>query len=456
MREIIVDNFAGGGGASFGIKMAIGRDVDIAINHDPAAIAMYITNHPNTKVFCENIWEVDPVKATQGQPVALAWFSPDCTHFSKAKGAKPVDKNIRGLAWVVLRWAAKVRPRVIMLENVEEFQTWGPVRKGRPIKSKKGQTFNLWKSQLESLGYKVEHRELIACDYGAPTSRKRFFLVARCDGNPIRWPEPTHADPDSMMVRCGLLKPWRTAAEIIDWSLPCPSIFERKKPLAENTLRRIAKGIQKFIIDNPSPYIVNMAHGGKFESLGRRAFVAPFLTQYHGEKSGREVRGQVLTEPLMTVDSNPRYALVSAFVSKFYKTGIGQSLKEPLHTITTSPGHFAEVRAFLMTYYGNGDDIGQRLTEPLRTITSKDRFGIITVAGHDYQIVDIGMRMLAPRELFRAQGFPDEYIIDHDYTGKRYPKSAQVARCGNAVPPPFSEALVRENLPEICRKEKVG
>lgn len=456
MKEIIVDNFAGGGGASFGIKMAIGRDVDIAINHDPAAIAMYITNHPNTKVFCENIWEVDPVKATQGQPVALAWFSPDCTHFSKAKGAKPVDKNIRGLAWVVLRWAAKVRPRVIMLENVEEFQTWGPVRKGRPIKSKKGQTFNLWKSQLESLGYKVEHRELIACDYGAPTSRKRFFLVARCDGNPIRWPEPTHADPDSMMVRCGLLKPWRTAAEIIDWSLPCPSIFERKKPLAENTLRRIAKGIQKFIIDNPSPYIVNMAHGGKFESLGRRAFVAPFLTQYHGEKSGREVRGQVLTEPLMTVDSNPRYALVSAFVSKFYKTGIGQSLKEPLHTITTSPGHFAEVRAFLMTYYGNGDDIGQRLTEPLRTITSKDRFGIITVAGHDYQIVDIGMRMLAPRELFRAQGFPDEYIIDHDYTGKRYPKSAQVARCGNAVPPPFSEALVRENLPEICRKEKVG
>lgn len=456
MKEIIVDNFAGGGGASFGIKMAIGRDVDIAINHDPAAIAMYITNHPNTKVFCENIWEVDPVKATQGQPVALAWFSPDCTHFSKAKGAKPVDKNIRGLAWVVLRWAAKVRPRVIMLENVEEFQTWGPVRKGRPIKSKKGQTFNLWKSQLESLGYKVEHRELIACDYGAPTSRKRFFLVARCDGNPIRWPEPTHADPDSMMVRCGLLKLWRTAAEIIDWSLPCPSIFERKKPLAENTLRRIAKGIQKFIIDNPSPYIVNMAHGGKFESLGRRAFVAPFLTQYHGEKSGREVRGQVLTEPLMTVDSNPRYALVSAFVSKFYKTGIGQSLKEPLHTITTSPGHFAEVRAFLMTYYGNGDDIGQRLTEPLRTITSKDRFGIITVAGHDYQIVDIGMRMLAPRELFRAQGFPDEYIIDHDYTGKRYPKSAQVARCGNAVPPPFAKALVKANLPEMCQQERVS
>jgi len=258
------------------------------------------------------------------------------------------------------------------------------------------------------------------------------------------------------MVRCGLLKLWRTAAEIIDWSLPCPSIFERKKPLAENTLRRIAKGIQKFIIDNPSPYIVNMAHGGKFESLGRRAFVAPFLTQYHGEKSGREVRGQVLTEPLMTVDSNPRYALVSAFVSKFYKTGIGQSLKEPLHTITTSPGHFAEVRAFLMTYYGNGDDIGQRLTEPLRTITSKDRFGIITVAGHDYQIVDIGMRMLAPRELFRAQGFPDEYIIDHDYTGKRYPKSAQVARCGNAVPPPFAKALVKANLPEMCQQERVS
>ena len=226
VRELIVDNFAGGGGASLGIMWATGRPVDIAINHDPAAIAMYKANFPDTKVYCENIWEVDPVEATQGRPVALAWFSPDCTHFSKAKGGKPVDKNIRGLAYVVLKWAAKVRPRVIMLENVEEFVTWGPVRKGRPVKSKKGQTFRLWKSQLESLGYKVEHRELVACDYGAPTSRKRFFLIARRDGRPIVWPEPTHGDPDGLMIRCGLLKPWRAAAECIDWSIPCPSIFE--------------------------------------------------------------------------------------------------------------------------------------------------------------------------------------------------------------------------------------
>lgn len=457
MRELIVDNFAGGGGASLGIMWATGRPVDIAINHDPAAIAMYKANFPDTKVYCENIWEVDPVEATQGRPVALAWFSPDCTHFSKAKGGKPVDKNIRGLAWVVLKWAAKVRPRVIMLENVEEFVTWGPVRKGRPVKSKKGQTFRLWKSQLESLGYKVEHRKLVACDYGAPTSRKRFFLIARRDGRPIVWPEPTHGDPDGLMIRCGLLKPWRTAAEIIDWSLPCPSIFERKAPLADNTLRRIARGIQKFVIDNPEPFIVPIGYGERegqqprvnsinqplstIVSTCKQYLVTPFITQYHSYDDS--ARGQTLDRPILTVDT-----------SKFYKTGIGQSVREPLHTVTTSPGHFAEVRAFLMTYYGNGEDLGQRLTEPLRTITSKDRFGLVTVAGQDYRIVDIGMRMLQPRELFRAQGFPDDYIIDHDYTGKAYPKTAQVARCGNAVPPQFSEALVRANLPELCKQEE--
>jgi len=349
---------------------------------------MYKANFPDTKVYCENIWEVDPVEATQGRPVALAWFSPDCTHFSKAKGGKPVDKNIRGLAWVVLKWAAKVRPRVIMLENVEEFVTWGPVRKGRPVKSKKGQTFRLWKSQLESLGYKVEHRELVACDYGAPTSRKRFFLIARRDGRPIVWPEPTHGDPDGLMIRCGLLKPWRAAAECIDWSIPCPSIFESaaeikakygirvKRPLAKNTLRRIARGIMKY------------------------ALIAPFLTK------------------------------------------------------PTSSWHAGEVRAFLLTYYGNSDDIGQSLNEPLRTITSKDRFGLVTVAGQDYRIVDIGMRMLTPRELFLCQGFPEDYIIDRDYVGDQYPKEEQVARCGNAVPPQFSEALVRANLPELCKQEE--
>ena len=460
MRELIVDNFAGGGGASLGIMWATGRPVDIAINHDPAAIAMYKANFPDTKVYCENIWEVDPVEATQGRPVALAWFSPDCTHFSKAKGGKPVDKNIRGLAWVVLKWAAKVRPRVIMLENVEEFVTWGPVRKGRPVKSKKGQTFRLWKSQLESLGYKVEHRELVACDYGAPTSRKRFFLIARRDGRPIVWPEPTHGDPDGLMIRCGLLKPWRAAAECIDWSIPCPSIFESaaeikakygirvKRPLAKNTLRRIARGIMKFVINNPEPFIVRICQSGfggdgmqysihqpltTIVTKAEHCLVTPFLAQKNDV-----VRGQELTQPIMTLDTSNRYALIAPFLTK-----------------PTSSWHAGEVRAFLLTYYGNSDDIGQSLNEPLRTITSKDRFGLVTVAGQDYRIVDIGMRMLTPRELFLCQGFPEDYIIDRDYVGDQYPKEEQVARCGNAVPPQFSEALVRANLPELCQQEEV-
>lgn len=468
MREIIVDNFAGGGGASTGIEIAIGRSVDIAINHDEAAILMHKTNHPMTEHYCENVWNIDPVKACKGRPVALAWFSPDCKHFSKAKGGKPVDKNIRGLAWVAVRWAKKVHPRVIILENVEEFQTWGPLTvDGMPDPSKKGQTFYTFINALKRQGYVVDYRELRACDYGAPTSRKRFFMIARCDGQPIRWPDVTHGDPEGMEVRCGILKPWVPAADIIDWSLPCPSIFERKRPLAENTLIRIAKGIQKFIIDNPEPFIVQVNHAGdsfRGQSIHEPlttitakhgyGIVAPFLTQYHSYDD--TVRGQTMDKPVFTIDTSNRYGLVAAFVSKFYKTGIGQSPREPLHTVTTSPGHFAEVRAFLMTYYGNGDDIGQRLNEPLRTITSKDRFGIVTVQGQDYRIIDIGMRMLEPRELFNAQSFPENYIIDYDYTGKAYPKSAQVARCGNAVPPVFAEALTKANIPEYCSKEIAG
>lgn len=526
-REIIVDNFAGGGGASTGIELAIGRSVDIAINHDPAAIAMHKANHPKTKHYCENVWDVNPIEACKGRPVALAWFSPDCKHFSKAKGGKPRDKKIRGLAWIVLKWAAKVRPRVIMLENVEEFQTWGPIRKGRPIKSKSGETFKAWKNQLEALGYKIEHRELRACDYGAPTIRKRFFLVARCDGKPIVWPEPTHGTPESLEVQMGLLKPWRTAAEIIDWSLPCPSIFDRKKPLAENTLKRIARGLQKFVIDNPEPFIVQVNHGGEnfrgqnidepmptitarhgfgvvtpyiaintsghsggaadepihtITTGGHHALIAPALIQYHTETSDQP-RGQKLDKPINTLDASPRYGLVSAFISKYYagnydgagsaldepvhtvtskdhnavvatfitkmnKTSIGQSANEPLNTVTAGANHFGEVRAFLIKYYGQGT--GQKVTEPLDTIPTKDRFGLVTINGIDYQIVDIGLRMLAPHELFAANGFPETYIIDHDYTGKPYPKTAQVARCGNAVPPPFAEALTRVNLPELC------
>lgn len=404
--ELIVDNFAGGGGASTGIELATGRSVDIAINHDPAAIAMHRANHPATKHYCENVWDVDPVEACAGRPVGLAWFSPDCKHFSKAKGGKPVEKAIRGLAWVAIRWAKLVRPRVIILENVEEFTTWGPLIGNRPDPMRKGQTFRRFVHALKRYGYRVEWNELRACDYGAPTIRKRFFLIARCDGLPIVWPEPTHGDPSTLFVASGILHPWRTAAEIIDWTIPCPSIYDRKKPLCENTMRRIARGLRKFVLEHPQPYIVD-------------DHIAPFLIQYHTEQSGKEVRGQAVDKPLMTADSSNRYGLVTALLIKYYGQGEGQSLREPLHTIT-----------------------------------AKDRFGLVIVRGEPYQIIDIGLRMLTPRELFRAQGFPEDYIIDRDADGKNYPKSAQVARCGNAVPPPFAEALVRANLPEMCGEEE--
>ena len=404
--ELIVDNFAGGGGASTGIELATGRSVDIAINHDPAAIAMHRANHPSSKHYCENVWDVDPVEACAGHPVGLAWFSPDCKHFSKAKGGKPVEKAIRGLAWVAVRWAKLVRPRVIILENVEEFTTWGPLVGNRPDPKRKGQTFRRFVHALKRYGYRVEWNELRACDYGAPTIRKRFFLIARCDGLPIVWPEPTHGDPSTLFVASGILHPWRTAAEIIDWTIPCPSIYDGKKPLCENTMRRIARGLRKFVLEHPQPYIVD-------------DHIAPFLIQYHTEQSGKEVRGQAVDKPLMTADSSNRYGLVTALLIKYYGQGEGQSLREPLHTIT-----------------------------------AKDRFGLVIVRGEPYQIIDIGLRMLTPRELFRAQGFPEDYIIDRDADGKHYPKSAQVARCGNAVPPPFAEALVRVNLPEMCGEEE--
>lgn len=404
--ELIVDNFAGGGGASTGIELATGRSVDIAVNHDPTAIATHRANHPSSKHYCENVWDVDPVEACAGRPVGLAWFSPDCKHFSKAKGGKPVEKAIRGLAWVAIRWAKLVRPRVIILENVEEFTTWGPLIGNRPDPTRKGQTFRRFVHALKRYGYRVEWNELRACDYGAPTIRKRFFLVARCDGLPIVWPEPTHGDPSTLFVASGILHPWRTAAEIIDWTIPCPSIYDRKKPLCENTMRRIARGLRKFVLEHPQPYIVDY-------------HIAPFLIQYHTEQSGKEVRGQAVDKPLMTADSSNRYGLVTALLIKYYGQGEGQTLAEPLHTITT-----------------------------------RDRFGVVAVCGELYQVTDIGMRMLTPRELFRAQGFPESYIIDRDADGRSYPKSAQVARCGNAVPPPFAEALVRANLPELCGEEE--
>ena len=476
--ELIVDNFAGGGGASTGIELATGYSVDIAINHDPEAIRMHQTNHPNSKHYCEDVWQVNPVEVCNGHPVGLAWFSPDCKHFSKAKGGKPKDKNIRGLAWVACRWAGLVRPRVIMLENVEEFKTWGPLNRGHyPIKDKQGKTFEKFVKQLTDLGYEIQFKELVAADYGAPTMRKRFFMIARCDGKPIVWPEPTHAPADSVEVNTGLLKPYTGAYTQLDFSLPCPSIFDTAeeikekygiravRPLAPKTMDRIARGIKKFVLENPEPFIIQCNHGEERRPndirepmptiTGKHGYgiVAPTLIQYHSETAG-EVRGQKIQNPIMTVDSSNRYGLVTSFLSKFYKSGIGQDEREPLHTITTSAGHFGEVRAFLIKYYGAGT--GQDIKKPLDTVTPRDRFGLVTIAGVDYQIVDIGLRMLEPRELYGCQGFPDDYIIDHDYKGKTYPRSEQVRRCGNAVCPPIPAAMVRANLPELCVAKRTG
>lgn len=634
MREIIVDNFAGGGGASTGIEMAIGRSVDIAINHDENAIAMHKTNHPDTLHYCESVFEVDPRAATGGLPVAMAWFSPDCRHFSKAKGAKPVEKAIRGLAWVTLRWGLDVKPRVMKLENVEEFRTWGPLIEippkpdmpeslmreftgpvfpgySRPDPARAGETFEAFIGMLSTgisadhpalaecceflgipldsedaarlvkgLGYVVEYRELRACDYGAPTIRKRFFMVMRCDGKPIVWPEPTHGDPKSPAVQAGKLAPWRTAAECIDWTIPAPSIFDRKKPLAVNTLKRIARGIQRFVIDSASPFIVKCNHTStkkhydcfRGQSLGEPlqtitkthgyAIAVPHLTKFRTGATGQDVTQPVPTitagasrrpggnghalgiveaaltpflagnggseyqakprpldkpahtilkqsraclvapviarqfgasighradEPSATITAGGggKSQLVSAFLAKHYGgnyTGPGVGLDEPVHSVTTVD-HHAVVASHLVKLRGTCRD-GQPTSEPMPTVTAgglhvgevkttlavddydehraqqalaflreycgEECTGMVDIDGITYRIVDIGMRMLQPHELYRAQGFPDWYIIDQDYRGKRYAKDKQVARCGNAVPPPFAEALVRANLPELC------
>lgn len=546
--ELVVDNFAGGGGASTGIEMATGYSVDIAINHDPEAIRMHKANHPYTKHYCEDVWQVDPVKACNGHPVGLAWFSPDCKHFSKAKGGKPKDKFIRGLAWVACRWAGLVRPRVIMLENVEEFKTWGPLNRGHhPIKSKQGKTFEKFVQQLTDLGYEVQFKELVAADYGAPTMRKRFFMIARCDGKPIIWPDPTHAPADSEAVKAGLLKPYVGAYTQLDFSLPCSSIFDTSeeikekygiravRPLAPKTMKRIARGLKKFVLENPEPFIIQCNHSGERKSndirdpmpiitgkygygivepymvqIGQTGFTAdrskdvreplttivsknehclisPTLIQYHSETADKSVRGQSIKDPIMTVDSSNRYGLVTSFLHKYYDGGYkgagesvekplptvtawdhnsvvtanliqmnnhcdGRDVRDPIPTITAGDGHFGEVRAFLIKYYGQGT--GQDVKDPLDTVTAQDRFGLVTIDGTDYQIVDIGLRMLEPRELYGCQGFPDDYIIDRDYTGKTYPRSEQVRRCGNAVCPPLPAALVRANLPELCVAER--
>jgi len=591
--ELVIDNFAGGGGASLGIERAIGRACDLAINHDEAAIAMHRANHPATPHRCENIWQVDPVEATGGRRVGVAWFSPDCKHFSRAKGAKPVDKRIRGLAWIVVKWARAVRPRVIFLENVREFETWGPLTDDNmPCQKRKGLTFRRWVGCLRNLGYAVESKILNAADYGAPTHRRRLFIIARCDGLPIVWPEPTHGP--------GRAKPYRTAAECIDWTLPCPSIFERKRPLAEKTLRRIAMGIKRYVLDNPKPFIVRVQHGrdefrgqsidqplgtvtakhgygvvaphmvevqnGSSETGhravdrpahtitanpkgGGMALVAPHLSSFYGEAPHQDTRGQVVEQPINTVVPAPKHALVSAFMQQYFGGMVGKpatepvptvtaidhnalttatlvgvggragqspptavdepirtttakadralvaahltkfrgeskgapvnapmptitsgagskrpagaahamgvsaahltqlrgsnqgkgDIDEPVPTLTAGGNHIGLVRAFLAKYYGQG--VGQTMTDPLHTVTVKDRFGLVVIDGVDYAITDIGLRMLTPRELARAQGFPDDYIL----TGS---KSNQVAKIGNSVCPVMAEVLVRANYVE--------
>lgn len=467
-RELIVDNFAGGGGASCGIELALGRHVDIAINHDPEAVAMHTLNHPQTEHHCESVWDIDPLAVTQGRPVGLAWFSPDCKHFSKAKGGKPRDKRIRGLAWVAVRWAALVRPRVIILENVEEFQTWGPLlADGTPCPARRGDTFRGFVHQLQEQGYVVEWRELRACDYGAPTTRKRLFLVARCDGQPIVWPAPTHGAPGSTGVKSRALKPWRTAAECIDWSIPCPSIFERSRPLAEATMRRIARGVQRYVIESGSPFIAPLrgtsaAHrsvhpvDGPLSTISAQgthhALVAPTLIQVgYSERPGQAPRVPGLDKPLGTVVAGGgKHALVTAFIAKHFGgnyTGPGAPLTDPMHTVTTQD-HHALVCAFLTKYYGEGGQ-DQHISDPLHTIPTVDRFGLVTVEQQQYRIADIGMRMLEPRELYRAQGFPESYQIAPVINGKPLPKRAQVRMCGNSVSPPLAAALARANVPEL-------
>lgn len=526
LNELVIDSFAGGGGASHGIEKALGRPIDFAINHDREAIAMHAANHPRTKHYCEDVWQVDPLQVTSGKPVGLAWFSPDCKHFSRAKGGKPVSKRVRGLAWIVIRWAKAVRPRVIMLENVSEFATWGPLLEdGSPCKIRKGFTFRRWCKMLQNLGYRMDMREMSACDYGAPTVRRRLFIIARCDGLPIVWPHETHGR--------GLL-PYRTAAECIDWSIPCPSIFERSRPLADATLRRIARGVMRYVVDSQRPFIVPVTHSGDLrvhsidepmrtittakrgehalitpfiaalangESGSRRvypitdpvrtvhsggnnfaliaptlintrngeregqaprvrsildpcptvtaagsqgAIVAAFLAKHNG---GHEATGTRLDERMHTVTARDHHALVTSHLVKLKGTCLdGQPVDVPLHTIQAGGNHYGEVRAFLLKYYGT--DQNPRLDGPLSTVTTKDRFGLVTVHGQDYQIVDIGMRMLQPRELFRAQGFKDHYIIDPMFNGKPLTKEAQVEKCGNSVSPDVSEALVNANVIE--------
>lgn len=430
--DLIIDCFAGGGGASTGIEAALGRPIDIAVNHDPDAILMHKTNHPNTLHLTEDIFKVDLEKYTQGRRVALMWASPDCTSHSKAKGGQPRKKGLRILPWAVFKHAKAIKPDVIIMENVEEIQQWGPLDdNGKPIKERAGEDYQKFITAMQSIGYDFQSRELVAADYGAPTTRRRWYAIFRRDGKEIKWPEATHNKDGN----CGKKK-WLSCGDYIDFSDLGKSIFNRKKPLAEATMKRIANGYRKYVIENPEPYIVDNEDA------------VAFLIQYHSETKDGDARGQLLTEPIKTLDTSNRYGLTTAFITKFYKTGCGKKLNEPLHTITTSPGHFGLISAFLIKYYGTG--CGQQLNEPLATITTKDRFGLVNVIteikGGKYILKDIFLRMLkAEPELKLMQGFPPEYTITHDYTGAKYSTANQVAKIGNSVVPIMAKLLVQAN-----------
>lgn len=500
---LVVDLFAGGGGASTGMERALGRPVDIAINHDPVAVAMHAANHPGTEHYQEDVWRVPPTWATQGRPVDVLWASPDCTHFSKAKGSAPRrDAKRRDLAWAIEKWAAEVYPRVIIIENVEEFRDWGPLNcRGSVIEERKGETFQQFARRMRRLGYRMECRELRACDYGAPTTRKRLFIVMRRDGQPIVWPEPTHGP--------GRAHTWRTAAEIIDWSLPCPSIFlardearalglKVRRPLAEATMRRIFDGVRRYVLEAAEPFLIQTGYGeregqtprvpGLDKPLGtvvaggcKHALVAPWIAKHYGGVVGSDIRHPLATvtttdhnalvsvhvqrdfgqsvghgcaEPMGTVTGGGggHAALVASHLSKLYGTcRDGQDVRRPMPTVTAGGGHVAEVRAFLAKYYGTAT--GQDAREPLHTVTARHRFGVVMVYGEPWQIVDIGMRMLSPRELFLAQGFDSDYVIDIEIEGRSISKAAQIRCAGNSVCPDMADALVRANVATLSTPE---
>lgn len=513
---LIIDCFAGGGGASVGIEMALGRQVDIAINHDPDAILTHKTNHPDTLHLMEDIFEIDLQKYVKGRHVSLMWASPDCTSHSKAKGGKPREQGQRILPWAVYKHAEAILPDVIIMENVEEIQQWGPLdASGHPIPERKGEDYKKFITAMKSLGYTFECRELVAADFGAPTKRNRWYAEFRRDGRDIVWPKPTHSKDGA-----GGLKPWEPIYKYLDLQDLGLSIFGRKKSLAENTMNRIARGLEKFVFNCPEPFIVQVNHSGEnfrgqsihepmptitqkhgfgvvtpvispymlrnntgapgsdardpiltITTGGHHGIISPLLIQYHSETSKNGVRGQKVTEPINTIDTSNRYGLVMLFLTKFYKSGTGQDMREPIHTITTSPGHFGTVSVltvdwkelqetgideetaqkctwvsqFIMEYYGCGT--GQRLN-----VVTKDKFVLITVLGNEYVILDIFLRMLKPEELKLGQGFPKDYVIDRDYKGNKYPVSKQIARIGNSVVPIMAQKLVEAN----CGYLKIG